>query len=365
MASFLSKQSGSVSFSTTDTSKTAALTSVDTTKAFVRFNWRTGGGATGVTNGAIRGIITDATTVTFTRASAGSAAATLEWTVMEWSAGVTVESGSQTGSGATTNVTITEIDTTKAWPIVSMSTNAGDWNTGSGLSIQASITSTTNLALVSDDSTPTAQITCWQIVEYDNATVALYSKTIARNTTGSTQTITSVDTTKTILFNTMYGTDDPSAPANWPRWTLTNATTVTWVQSSTSNGNLLHKLYVVSFSDEVIVQKAVTSVASGTTTSTITVTSLTVANTLVHVLGYLGTCSYTAYATVGFTRNAYTLLITNATTLTYARTTSGTASTLSWETIEFPSGTPPVTPSIFIDHATGRGIMVGVCVGIG
>jgi hypothetical protein len=362
MANFKAKQSGTFDFATTDSSKTATITSIDTTKSFLRFTWSTTG--TSLAVGAVRGQITDSTTLTFTRNTGTTVAITVEWQVMEWSSGVTVQRGSQTGSAATTNVIITAVDTAKAWPIVTWSSDNTTWSTDYSVSLQASITSTTNLALVSDDSTPTAQITEWQVIEYDNSTVALYSKTIARNSTGGTQTITSVDTTATILYGTAYVDDDPSAPENQPRWTLTNATTITWVVDDSGNGNAYYKMYVVSFSDLVSVQRAVTSVASGDTTNTITVTSLGTTRTLVSILGFLGTWAYVTYNTPGFTRSAFTLVITNATTLTYDRETSGTAATLSWESIQFPAGTV-TTAEFFGDHATGRGVYRGVMVGIG
>jgi hypothetical protein len=338
MANFTAKQSGSIDFATTDSSKTATITSIDTTKAFLRFTWSTT--ALQLNLGAIRGQITNGTTITFTRSTGTTVAVTVQWEVLEWSSGVTVQRGSQTGSAATTNVTISTVDTAKAWPIVTWSsTDTTLWTVGSAISLQASITSTTNLALVSDDSSPSGQITEWQVVEYDNSTVALYTKTILRNSTGGTQTITSVTTTATILYGTAYYDDDPSAPRNQPRWTLTNATTITWVVSDTGNGNAFYKMYVVSFSDAVDVQRASTSVASGDTSGTVTITSVATDRTLLSILGYLGTWAYVNTATNGFTLSSFQLILTDATTITYDRETSGTAAVLSWESIEFPAGT--------------------------
>jgi hypothetical protein len=361
MANFKSKQSGQIDFLAANTVKTATITSIDTTKSFLRFTWSTS--EITLQTGAVRGQITNATTLTFTRVNAANTV-TLQWQVMEWSSGVTVQRGSQTGSAATTNVTISTVDTAKAWPIISWSVDEINWATNAGVSLQASITSTTNLALVSDDNTPTTQVTEWQVIEYDNSTVALYTKTILRNSTGSTQTITSVDTTKTILYGTAYYNDDPNAPRNHARWTLTNATTITWLISDTGNGSAFYKIYVVSFSDDVVVQRAVTSVASGNTSGDITVSSFVTDNTLLSILGYLGTWAYVNYATETFDRTSFQLIIINTTTIRYDREVSGTAATLSWELIEFPAGTA-VTAQFFGDHATGRGIYRGVMVGIG
>jgi hypothetical protein len=329
MATLKSKQSGTVTIAAGSASQTASITTVSTDKAFLRFSWNTA--STTMAIGAVRGTITDSTTLTFTRVTT-TTAITVEWQVVEFSSGVTVQRGSVSHSATTTNVALTTLTTAKSWPIITFSTNNTTWNVPY-VQVSAEITSTTNLAIVG--SAASSFTVEWQTVEYDNCTSALYSKTVANNSTGSTQAVTSVTQNKTLLFDSFYADDDPHAPENFGRWALTSATVVTYVNPADSgNGSHFHKLYVVSFSDAITTQRA--SLSLGTNASaTSTVTSVTTANTMVHILGAFGTCAATGYGTNGFVRNACTSVMTDSTTVTIARNTGTSTSTCSWELIDF------------------------------
>ena len=331
MAALSDLQSGSITIAAGSASQTATVTAIVLANSFLRFSWYTATTSDAV--GAVRGNITDTMTLTFTR-NTTTTAITVDWEVVEFSSGVTTQRGSVTHSSATTNVTISAVTTAKSWPIVTFSTADTTWS-ASYVGIQASITTTTNLALVSNAAS--SNVVEWQVIQYDNCTSALYSPTINNDSLGGTQAITSVTQNKTLLFDSFYADDDPHTPENFGRWALTSATVVTYTNPADSGtGSHYHKLYVVSFTDSIAVQRASTSLAvGGTTTTTATVTSITVANTFIHILGAYGTCSATGYATNGFPRNACTCEITNTTTITLTRNTGTSASTCSWELIDF------------------------------
>src|SRR5579883_2435937 len=140
-------QSGTATLATNATTVTATISSVTTTQAILFFSTSTN--STAVSNFGITGTITNATTLTFARGGTGTAA-TIQWYVVEFSSGVTVQRGSTTiATGAnTTNVAITAVNLANSFPIISTSQNttAGNSLTSSG-EVNASLTSTTQLRL--------------------------------------------------------------------------------------------------------------------------------------------------------------------------------------------------------------------------
>ena len=146
-AAYLQKsiQTGTTTIAAGSASNTATITSVDTTKAFLVF-----GVSEGNINpqfGQISGQITNATTLTFTRATAASSpAVTVKWYVAEFSSGVTVQRGAAIMTTSTSlNVTLTTVNTAKAFPLISLRTTGATFD-GNDF-VKARITSSTNLEL--------------------------------------------------------------------------------------------------------------------------------------------------------------------------------------------------------------------------
>lgn len=123
-----SVQTGEVSFLTTDTSKTANITSVDLDKSWLLVSMKTDtGDIANIGQKLVRGAITDATTLTFDRDSTGQALQ-VTYHVVEFSDGTTVQRGSSSFDSATVqnDVTISNVD-----PNWSLATAAGTgWRSG-------------------------------------------------------------------------------------------------------------------------------------------------------------------------------------------------------------------------------------------
>lgn len=112
-----SVQTGDVSFSTTDISKTATITGVNLTKSLLIFSQKNPSVANlNVASHVLRGRITSTTQLTFDRDEAGSLSIELTWFVVEFTDGTVIQSGSENfGTGDTLkNVAITAIDAAKA-----------------------------------------------------------------------------------------------------------------------------------------------------------------------------------------------------------------------------------------------------------
>lgn len=107
-----------------------------------------------------------------------------------------VQSGETTVSGASTNVSISSVDTTKTLPLVSWRTS----ETGAtGLSLSPDVTSSTNLNLKKSESSGNL-ITRWQVVESDLFNVKKY--TGSRGGTSTTVSVDEFDATKSFVYGT-------------------------------------------------------------------------------------------------------------------------------------------------------------------
>ncbi len=88
-------QTGNVQFGTGDSSMTDSITSIDTGKSWLLYTYESEDGInTNIGQKLVRGVITDATTLTFDRDSNGQAL-DLTWYLVEFTDGTTVQNGSQ------------------------------------------------------------------------------------------------------------------------------------------------------------------------------------------------------------------------------------------------------------------------------
>ena len=110
-------QTGAVSFATGDSSKTATITSVNTSKSWLIYSYTSPSGTTtDIGQKLVRGVITNSTTLTFDRDNTGQTIS-LTWYLVEFTDGTTVQQGSQAFTSAETqkDVTINSVETT--WTI--------------------------------------------------------------------------------------------------------------------------------------------------------------------------------------------------------------------------------------------------------
>ena len=337
-------QSGTAQIAAGSASGTATITAAVIANSIVDFSYQC---ATGVsypqTFGDVTVTFTNTTTLTFTRGVATSSPVlNIIWYVSEFTSGVTVQRGSASMTATTVNVTLSPaVVVANSWPIVNSRTTSDISESGPDSStwVQAAITSTTNLALVIASYDTTTTTVGWQVVQYDNATTALYTTTFARLTISGTQTITAVTTTKALIYATWNWTEDVMLASRYPRMYLTNATTITF-STFPSEGTKEIKSYSIDISDAVTVQRADSAVASGNTTTNVTLTAVVTANAMAHVTSPLdntnGSCAYTTDGR--YSRNFHSGQITSTTNLALVRAESGTAATLAWEEIEWVAG---------------------------
>lgn len=159
-------QTGTIAFTTGETSKTATITSVDTSKCFIIIDWQTDSAATQATSQHYRAVLTNSTTITIDRtAAAAGDDGLVRWWAVEFSAGITVLHF--TGTSRNTNEAIgATVDLGKTFAIISE--KSGDANYDDSQVIGVDIVSTTNFQVKSDATVTTAPDWAVQIVEFDS-----------------------------------------------------------------------------------------------------------------------------------------------------------------------------------------------------
>ena len=325
-----SVQSGSVTFATTDTTKTATITAVVLSMSFVVF---------GVSldenepiKGSISAQITATTTVTFQRIGTATNSLTVHWYVAEFTSGVTVQRGSVTTATTTENVTLTTVDTARSFPLVSFRSNGTNFDANDF--VRAEITTSTNLLLTMDNGADTGDVIEWQVVEYLDAEVQTGNLSFLTTDSSKTDTITSVDTSKSWLIFNYKSAGGTSADIGQKlvRGVITDSTTLTFDRSNTGQ-TLDLTYYLIEFEDATTVAKGQhtfgTSDTSVNKTISISDTTRAIATAGGGPCGCGGMSDYSADDKPG--TGWFTLDITSTTNLTIARDSGTPSSTASLE----------------------------------
>ncbi|MGD0101042.1 MAG: DUF2341 domain-containing protein, partial [Acidobacteriota bacterium] len=179
-----SVQYGTVSFATTDSSKTATVTSVDTTKSWLICSYNSAAGVTGISQKLVEGVLTNSTTLTFTRLANGQAI-TLRYYLVTFTDGTTVQSGTTAfGTTDTTlNATISSVDLTRTLAAASsfqrggQSSYTGDDQPATGW-FTTKLSSATNLQLTRGNALSSTANVSWYVVQFPAPQAFGYMKTI-------------------------------------------------------------------------------------------------------------------------------------------------------------------------------------------
>ena len=224
-------QSGDLSFLTSDTSKTAAISAVDSTKAFLLAYWNVGG--TGIAPNFIRGRRTSATQLTFDRADTGTTVG-LTYFVVGLNDASTVQDGNASflSSETTKGVTISAVTLTRSVAFLSGngfggSTSANSDNPGPGW-FTADLTTTTNLQLTRGVTGSATAEAAWFVVEFSNKSVTVSNSLFAF---GTRPLNTWLDADSSVLTN-----DSPVAENLAGKISSFTDGADTWALSASANG---------------------------------------------------------------------------------------------------------------------------------
>lgn len=324
MATLRQVENGSASLASGNSSVdvTLATTLLDTARAFVVCGMQPGSNSP--QTGFVTAQIINTTTVRFARNATG-VTITIEWYVAEFTAGVTVQRGSTLMTSQTRDVTITAVDTTKAFSIITLRnvgniTNADDFAT-------AAITSTTNLRLnvVTSNGAGSSQTVEWQVIEYDACSVQAGSVAFAAGDLVQTATINAIDLTQSWLILSLSSADGTTANIGQKliRGDITNTTTLTFTRASSGQA-LTVQYFLVEFTDATLVQPIVVNFGTGDTQIDSLITAITTSKTFVTAAGLYNRSGSANYTADDDTSPAtFTLDLTGSTNLRSIRSITG------------------------------------------
>ncbi|MDH5293369.1 MAG: cadherin-like domain-containing protein, partial [Acidimicrobiia bacterium] len=345
-------QKGTATLAGGSSSVTATIAAVDPTRAFLTFSVR--GSDANPDNLWVRGTLTNATTVTFTRPGT-TGTVTIEWSVVEFASGVTVQRGSQTLTGTTTDVPISAVDLGRSFPIVSMTATGTQFSQNDFA--RATLTSPTNLRLSIPEIV--TNVVSWQVVTYNDSSVQSGSVAFAAGDVSRSATVTAVDPTKAWLLYTIDTAAGTTANIGQKmiRGMVTNGTTLTFDRSSTGQ-TMNVTWHLVEFTDATQVQHANVAFASSDTTNNVTITSVDPARSI-GVGGYLqygGRSAYTSDDNPGV--GWFTTRLTTHTNLRVQRNAALATANLGWFVIHWPGTAAPLVVNSTgdaADNAPGDG----------
>lgn len=263
---------GSTDMTGTQTTQTVTIDTLQSTsKAILLFSVKC---ATGNANDYdVLGRIISTTQIQFERMATPAADCTITYWVIEFASGINVQHLYISQTTATVNTTITAVTLSKAFPILSMAQTGGTF--GANDIGTAEITTTTNLATYMG-SVSTCPIAV-QVVEIDDATVDKYTGSYG-TTDVCDVTVTSMTENKTFWLFTLSATGS-FAFTGVPYLYRYAATTLRFLRYGTSGAyDFGYVLYVVAMSQNITVQNVTATIASGASSTTPAITSVTTGN---------------------------------------------------------------------------------------
>ncbi|MEM9561346.1 MAG: hypothetical protein AAGA93_01930, partial [Actinomycetota bacterium] len=324
-------QSGTTTLPSGSTSVTVTIDAVDTTSSFLEFGVR----GTGTEPGRLQiiGELTNSTTVTFTRDNTG-VDVVIDWSVVEFSSGVTVQRGvSSNSGGAVVDTTISAVDRSRSFVLLGGYQVDGVTFDGNDF-VQASLTSATNLRLAVDFATPST--VPWQVITYNDATVQRGTASFGASDASATAAVSTVDTTKAWLvynYSTTAGTTT-NIGQKLVRGRITDATTLTFDRSSTGQAVDL-RWELIEFTDSTTVQHASASFGTSVSAQGVTISAVDRGRAIA-TGGYLGQGGRTPFASDDNPNYAwFTSELIGATELRLQRGVTGAAADLGWFVIEW------------------------------
>ena len=354
-------QSGTftISYATgiTPQTRTLATPLLDINKAFITF----GSSFSSIypSCGEVTAKIVNTTTIQFTKGGVCAAGEdlTITWYVTEFTSGVTVQRAtSEVNMTSTTmNVTLpTAINTSKAFPIISVRDTAMVAAYQGKDAVKAKITSSTNLQLYSTIASANIFVD-WQVVEVNDATVYTGDVAFTTSTSDLIKTVTlgtAIDTTRTwLMLSQDYANSGNIKAGELIAGQITDSTHLAIKRFCISTCRLENVTwYLVQFPSGTTVQKGEASIANGTATIAQTISAVDYANNRVlpASAGWINHGAFEddlATQTGNIGTNSWRFALTSSTNLQITRGATSVAWKVYWFVIQFPTAAPTNTPA--------------------
>lgn len=345
MATLVLKQieRGSVTTSTTDVTNTVTLTTTltDTAKTVLIFSAKCA--SNGSINFNILGRVLSTTQIQFERAATPAVACTIEYQVIEFISGISVQHLYFQQATATTATTISTVTLANTFAMISHKGAGSGWG-GDDL-FYADLTTTTNLNTVGTATQASAQLAV-QVIQIDNASVQKVSTTLSTSSATTDVTVTTIDPAKTFWVFSQSTSVTQNAEQN-SYLSYVNSTTLRYTRALAAGAGSSMLAYVVSLSSGVSVQNITTTISASSNTVSPTISSVTVADTALLANGIYQRFASASLADDDAGYVAFALASLNTTSFTATRASSpATAATINVQVLEFNGGLSDISDSL-------------------
>lgn len=328
-------QNGTATSSANGTT-TVTISNVDPAKAFLLFSTRHSSNRPVASS--LRGRLASGTSLEFVRVTDESSpvAMTIEWSVVEYACGMSVQRGATVPISTSVDVTISPVPAVdQAFVTWSKTVDAGDGIFGNNDLTIVDLASTTTLS-VRVESADSNHLIWWQVVSFtDPATIGVQRGTTALSagTASITATITAVDPAKAFL---LVSSQSPSNDLGsvLVRGRITAATTVTLDRGASNAAVTEIAWQVVELLDGSSVQSGSASFGVGVATVSTTITTVSVTRSSAFASAHTGggqnggRTPYTADDVVGVA--AATVELFSPSQVTLARNSTVATADIAW-----------------------------------
>ena len=274
-AALLSGLQSGVATSTASGTVTVSISSIDTTRSFLIFQTRSSGDRPA--SSMLRGHIASATSLEFIRATSELTPATIniQWYVLSFSSGVSVQRGDFTQNATTINVAISPVSAVShAFVLWSKSSEPTETSWDSDDPTVGELTSTSNLQFRVGTSSLLQQLS-WQVVEFTNSSdINVQKGSVSLGSSASSVTATlspAVDVDRTFVlvgYRVASGSSGSDIGARMLRAVLTNSTTITIDRAITGDTITEIGWQAIELKDGSTVQRGSQTLPTGTALTT-------------------------------------------------------------------------------------------------
>lgn len=334
---------GSTTLNNSQTSVTVTLSeAVDTTKSFLHFSIRTNVNDIEIPSAIVMGVLTNSTTLTFSRAAANSAVTNIiSWQIIEFYSGVTVQRGTVNLNASSVNVAISSVDLTKTFAICTIRSGGtlsyDSFNSEESVRIQ--LTNATTLTLSISQSSSFSQTVSWQVIEYDACTVQQIDYTVAWNTQVDNISISSINTTRTFICGSFTTSEGQLAGADMYNFYLLDSSTIRIFKAgATSASNQPWTFFVVEFyENEANVLNLNTAISTTDTTVNVSINEINIYNSFASINSGYHTFGAINDVNDQLSRMCFTIALISPTEVQCYRTNSVSVGNIYFQIVEFIS----------------------------
>ena len=292
---------------------------------------------------AVSGRLLDATTMRFERTGTNGRT-TVDWSVLDFASGVSVQRGTAALDPAATTIRIPidAVNVSRSFPLLAQTAVGATY--GDDDFVRSTL-STDELVLHKQTATDQTTVS-WQVVTYDGARVRAGTVSVPDGSSAATATVPSYDPTRSwLLFGSTGSTGLPLPSDRLVRGRTTDTTTITFDRFG-SDGAVDVSYFVVEFLDGVTVQTPqATFGPTGTdTVSTISTVEPTRSIAVAGNLLFGGRSASTT--TTGMASGWFTTRVVSPTQVRTRRATSGADADAGLFVMTWPGGNAPTSLTV-------------------